>query len=304
MDQKTIREYIRCLEHLTAFMRTLLDEDKRMPAPPLEDRERVAEITDLRLLSKSDAWPQAVPEDLICAEEEEHKLNRAAGIIHEFINTDLEGKKFLDFGCGEGHVPYLAASLVGATAIGYDPVAQNWKHFDPQPGVLFMTSWPNVKEQGPFDVILVNDVLDHTTDMKTALNQVREVKAPQTGKIYIRCHPWTSRHGTHLYKQLNRAYLHLVFTAEELRTMGLKEMPTQQLLDPLEAYRSAIKDAGLSIVKEEVISHPVEFFFTRRAHILRRIKERFAKSNNPKYASGEEFPRDILEIQFVDYILV
>jgi 2-polyprenyl-3-methyl-5-hydroxy-6-metoxy-1,4-benzoquinol methylase len=304
MDQKTILEYIRCLEHMTAFMRSLLDEEKKLPVRPETEWDRLAEYTELRLAAKSDVWPQAVPEDMICADDEENKLARAAGIINDFIHEDLTGKKFLDYGCGEGHTAYVASNLVGAKlAIGYDSQPYNWKQYLGEPGLLFMTKWQYVKEQGPYDIILVNDVLDHSTNPRLILEQLRDVKTPETGKVYMRCHPWASRHGTHLYKQLNRAYLHLVFTPEELVNMGLKETPAVPIYNPLETYRELIQDTGFKVLKEDLITHPVEMFFTHRPAVLRRIKERFANSKNPAHASGEEFPRDVLEVQFVDYIL-
>jgi 2-polyprenyl-3-methyl-5-hydroxy-6-metoxy-1,4-benzoquinol methylase len=304
MDQKTIKEYIRALEHITGFMRTLLEEELKAPPAPYSDRDRISEITDLRLLAKSDQWPQAVPDDLICGDDEDNKLNRAAGIVHEFIRADMTDKRFLDFGCGEGHVPFVAANLVGVKlAVGYDPVAQDWNHFDHVSNMKLTSHFEEVKKDAPYDVILLNDVLDHCSNPKALLEQVKEVKS-QTGRIFVRCHPWTSRHGTHLYKQLNKAYLHLVFNKEELYAMGLKDTHTYQLLDPMPAYRSLFKDAGFTVVQEEVITHPVELFFTHKPAILRRIKEKWAKSENNALATGVEFPREIMEIQFADFVLV
>lgn len=304
MDQKTIKEYIRALEHITGFMRTLLEEELKAPPAPTSERDKISEITDLRLLAKSDQWPQAVPDDLICGEDEDNKLNRAAGIVHEFIRTDLTDKKFLDFGCGEGHVPFVAANLVGVKlAVGYDSTAQDWDHFGPVNNLELTTNFASVKNSGPYDVILVNDVLDHCKNPKTLLEQIRDVKSP-TARIYMRCHPWTSRHGSHLYKQLNKAYLHLVFTEDELYSIGLKETQTNKLLDPMTTYRSLIKDVGFTITQEEVITHPVELFFTHKPTVLRRIKEKWSKSENKNLATGVEFPREIMEIQFVDFVLV
>ena len=120
----------------------------------------------------------------------------------------------------------------------------------------------------------------------------------------MRCHPWTSRHGTHLYKQLNKAYLHLVFSEDELYAMGLKETKATVFLEPLETYRKMISDAGLKILNEDHINHPVELFFTHEEAILRRIKEKWANSKNQAFATGKEFPREMLEIQFVDFVLI
>ena len=69
-------------------------------------------------LLKSDEWPEAVPEFLICEDTEEDKSDRAEGIL-DFMGLDLDGKKFLDFGCGEGHVAMKAAESA-KVSVGYD----------------------------------------------------------------------------------------------------------------------------------------------------------------------------------------
>lgn len=295
-DQRTIKEYIRALEHTIGFLRTLLEEEKTLPSAPTEERTLISELTELRMLAKSDSWPLAVPEDMICGEDEDHKNARAAGIIHDFMRIDLSGKKLLDFGCGEGHVPYIAASLIGTKlALGYDLINQNWDRFSKTPALVYTTQWQQVKDAGPYDVILLNDVLDHSDNPKDILEKLREVKMAETGKVFVRCHPWSSRHGTHAYKQLNRAYLHLVFTEDEMATLGVTEMKATKLLDPVTTYHRLIKEAGFTILKEDIITHPVELFFTHKPAILRRIRE--------KWNNGE-FPRAAMEVQFVDYVLV
>jgi 2-polyprenyl-3-methyl-5-hydroxy-6-metoxy-1,4-benzoquinol methylase len=300
MDQKTIKEYIQSLEHMTEFMRSLLEENT--PLMALNDHDRLSEITSLRLLAKSDRWPLALPKELICGEDENQKLARAADIANDLIRTDLTDKKLLDFGCGEGHVAYVAADLVGIKlAMGYDPIDQNWRHFGDKAGLQFSTFFEEVKKNGPYDVIVINDVLDHAD--QNILLKAKEVKTPN-GRIYLRCHPWTSRHGTHLYEELNRAYLHLVFSTDELFGMGLKGIPTQKIIDPLKNYRKLIEEAGLSIAEEEIIKQPVEVFFTYEPAVLRRIKANWKKSESKTLAAGTEFPRDVLEIQFVDFILI
>jgi len=297
MDKKTIKEYIRALEHMTAFMRSLLEEELKTPPIP---KDKLYEITTLRLLAKSEKWPLAVPEELICGEDEDQKLARAAGIINDFINTDLNNKKILDFGCGEGHVPYVAANLIEVNlAMGFDIENQNWEHFEKTKNLKFSTEFEEIKNNGPYDVIVINDVIDHAEE--NILIKANEVKAPN-GKIYLRCHPWTSRHGTHLYKQLNRAYLHLVFNTDELFGMGLKEINTKKFLDPLNEYKKLIKEANLTISNENIVTQPVELFFTHEPNVLRRIKEKW--SFDWWSSAGVEFPRNEMEIQFVDFILV
>lgn len=300
MDQKTIKEYIRALEHMTSFMRTMLDEELKIPESPQSEREILSEFTDLRLLAKSEAWPLAVPEEMICDDDEDNKLARAAGILTDFVKTDLSEKTFLDFGCGEGHAAFVASNLFGVQqAVGFDLIKHpNWDNPNNPLNLKFTNNESDLRDN--FDIILANDVLDHAENPKQVLETIKNLKKPHTGKVFLRCHPWTSRSGTHIYKQLNRAYLHLVFNEKELQNvMGIKEVPAIKFLNPLSAYRTMIKDAGFSVLQEEIITQPVELFFTTRPQILRRIQECFAKNN-----LSEKFPRESMEVQFVDYVLI
>jgi hypothetical protein len=150
----------------------------------------------------------------------------------------------------------------------------------------------------------VNDVLDHTKNPLEELKKIHSIKTPQTGKVLLRIHPWTSRHGTHLYKKLNKAYLHLVFSEEELYSMGLEDNYTIKLIDPVSAYKKMFKEVGFSVLKEDITTQPIEMFFTHTEEILRRIKSRWKNSTIPELAAGTIFPREILEIQFIDYVLI
>lgn len=301
---KNVREYIRALEHVTGFLRQLLEEEKRVIPPPPTDNERVAELTDLRMMTRSNIWPMAVEPELICEEgDEKDKFLRAYGIIREFMRVDLNFKKFLDFGCGEGHVPYAAVGSFNAKyGVGYDIEPQGWEHFEYQENFLLTRNIQAVFEHSPYDVVLLNDVIDHCDDPVDLLKTVKRAKTPE-GTVHVRCHPWTSRHGTHLYHQLNRAYLHLVFTPEELIGMGLKEMKTLKLLDPLNDYKRFFREAGLNVIKESAITQPIETFFITRPPLLRRIKDNWKASTDAELKSGKKFPHEQMELQFIDFVL-
>ena len=295
MNQKTIKEYIRALEHMTDFFKKTLENISVMPPEPQTEKEKIKEITDIRFLIKSNNWPLAVPEDSICGEDEDRKLGRAATIIEDVIKTDKKNKKILDFGCGEGHVAYVTKTLTSADlVVGYDIKPHKWE-FDKTNNLTFTSDWEEVKKSGKYDIVLIYDVFDHLKNQEITLQQIKEVKS-EKGKIFLRCHPWTSRHGTHIYNQLNKAYLHLILNENELSSMGLKEEYTQKTLDPLNHYRLLIHKAGLTIEKENIINQSMELFFTNETQLLRRIKSQWKEKN--------ELPKEILEIQFVDYTLV
>lgn len=295
IDPKQIKEYIRSLEHQLIFLRSLLEDERRYPPMPIDEREKLMEITDLRFMLNSNQWPQAVEPELICGDDEDSKLQRASNIINEFIRIDLKNKNFIDFGCGEGHVPYIAASLAEVNlSVGYDLTDQNWANFDELDNLKFTTNFQEIK-QNKFDVILLNDVLDHCEDPALLLKQIKEIKS-DNAKIFVRCHPWTSRHSTHLYKKINKAYMHLIFSEEELYSMGYNQTKTLKITDPINAYKQLFLNAELAIVDQEITTRPIEMFFTMKDSIIRRIKQNFDNVTN--------FPRDILEIQFIDYLLL
>jgi 2-polyprenyl-3-methyl-5-hydroxy-6-metoxy-1,4-benzoquinol methylase len=299
MDTKNIKEYIRALEHMTQFFRNILEQENKFIPAPQTETERLREITELRGLVHQDQWPVAIEPYLISNQDsEDDKLIRAEGIIQDFIKTPLANKNFLDIGCGEGYVTYLS-SFDTKKSVGYDIISQNWDHFDKKDNLEFVTS---AGFQDKFDVILLNDVLDHADKPIELLKLAKNAQA-DNGTIHVRCHPWTSRHGTHLYRQLNKAYLHLVFTEPELYGLGLIPEKVNPLIDPINTYKEWFAEAGLKIVREEAISQDIETFFTTQPVLLRRIKEKFVQSHDVELASGTKFPRDIIQIQFADFVL-
>ncbi len=141
---------------------------------------------------------------------------------------------------------------------------------------------------------MLYDVLDHITEENPidTLKFLKSIKSPD-GVIQIRCHPWTSRTATHVYKKANKAYLHLVLSSEELLKLGFKGTPTLELNNPTEAYKAWFREAGLEIIEENAIQYPIEMFFHTKTIVTKRIKDRF----------NGKFPKEQMETQFIDYKL-
>ncbi|MCK9458352.1 MAG: class I SAM-dependent methyltransferase [Proteobacteria bacterium] len=227
-------------------------------------------ILQLKDLLHSESWPVAVPQELICMESEDDLFERADSIIN-FSNWEVDGKKFLDFGCGLGHVAVVASQL-GSQAAGYDIVESSSFEWEKEGKYLLTTNFDKIKAMSPFDFIMLYDVLDHSTDPVGILTKVREVANKNTD-IFVRCHPFLSRHGGHLYKHINKAYVHLVFTEDELQEMGYGfEGNFQKTNQPLVTYRDWFKQANLSIVVEDVVQDVLEPFFKKGV-----VKERMPK---------------------------
>lgn len=302
---RDVKHFIQILDSLKAFMQKFLDQENLVHEVNMTSNDVLKEFTDLRYLMKSSHWPEAMEEADIVHENEEEKLHHAASILANLVKIDLLDKKVLQFGCKEGHVGYVAQTIFNTKKfVSYDIEKNtNWEKYTKDESLIFTNKWSDAEKEGPYDVIIIHDIIDHAQEFEKSFQKIISVKNP-TGKIFVRCHPWTSRHGCHTHLYANKAFLHLVFTEEELFRMGIVPTPANQLLDPLSAYRKLFQNAGLTIHNEKIVSREVELFFAHNPVILKRIKEKWKNSTNPEYASGVKFPREFMEIEFVDYTLI
>lgn len=244
-------------------------------------------MDQLMELLNSDKWPEAVPSFLICKDTEEDKFERAEGILG-YINENFKNKKLLDFGCGEGHV--IKKNIF--FGVGYDVIQTgnlSWEKFENES--LLTTDFKKVEEHSPYDFILLYDVLDHAENPVEVLNIVKTVSNKNT-KIYVRCHPWMARHGGHLYKEKNKAYIHIIFTEAELATMGLYPDYKQKTYYPKAENKKWFDAAGLKIINQNTIQSIVEDFFKSP-----QILERLPTLDNKK------FPEWQMSQSFNDYVL-
>ena len=268
--------------------------------------EPAVEVNDFESLKKalySDKWPHAVNPSLICdSESESDKKERGIGILELVIEEPVKDGKFLDFGCGEGHCASEAVSILGcALSVGYDVKEQgNWVSTN---NTKFSTSYDEVKKMGPYDAILVFDVIDHVfgESPESMMKKLSELLAPD-GRIYMRCHPWMSRHGTHLYHKLNKAYAHLVFTDYELSQLS-NHVPEVNIkvTHPLATYSKFFKESELKVLSDRKITEKVDPFFK-----VPKIAERIMKNTKKackKFPEFKDFPEFQMGIQFVDYVL-
>lgn len=299
------------LQQLKNSLDKFLSDDKILNASELrsllisaaESLRELCQFDDLKTLLDSSEWPNAVFEVQIADENsEEDKKERAEGIV-DIILPSLDNKKLLDFGCGEGHVAECAAKKANLS-IGYEteknPNSQlKWE--EKKENLLLTTDFEKVKSEGPYDIILIYDVLDHAKkeSMSEILERAKSVLS-EDGIIYLRCHPWCGRHGGHAYRKINKAFVHLVFTEEELEEMGLVLEPTQKVLFPLNTYSEAIEKAGLVNIQErEIDFQDAEPFFSENPV----VKERLLKLYGLKEWGENGVPAFQMSQCFVDYVL-
>lgn len=240
----------------------------------------------------SDIWPPAVDQHLIVdLNKEEDLKERANGVIEIYMNENLEGKKFLDFGCGDGRV--VEAAKNAQFAIGYDI-----KNHDYWSNVNCTTDWRKIEDNGPYDVVLAFDVLDHLIN-ENPLDALKKIKSVMKNKsiLHVRFHPFTSRSAIHSHRKLNKAYLQLVLNNEQLLSLLPNEgdfIPNNGPSKPIMAYEQWIRDSGFLITsREENKLYPEEFF--KNPNIANLIQNK---------TGFNEFPEFQLSLEFIDYKLL
>lgn len=248
---------------------------------------------DLNALLHTSEWPVAVPAELICDEDEKSKATRAEDILGMY--PDVDGLAVLDFGCGEGHLVQVATKA--RKAVGYDITQSGSLLWEQPEGYLLTTDFDKVVKNGPYDMVIVYDVLDHIqTYATTPLNRIASVCKPET-TVHVRSHPYTSRHGAHLYKQLNKAWIQLVFRPEELFAFGLKPEYVWNLPYPVNTYRSWFDQAGFEIVSEQIQHCEVESFFKNVQIVRERLMRNYENGYFPEHQMSQEFVDFVLKVK-------
>lgn len=207
-------------------------------------------------LLSAPVYPEAISSNIIAKTNDDY-VTRAFMIFECLMPPELKGKTFLDV--GNDHYINEEATRRG------------------------------MRLDSPYDIILLYDILDHEVD-NHPIEKLKKIKELMTdnGLIIVRCHPWCSRHATHLYTKNNKAYLHLMLADQELKSIGLYNKPTRKdTLPPSKVYRNWFDSVGLTVIYEEVIRQPLEPIFTQT-----QVLEQLNISD-----------KSLLEIQFVDYIL-
>jgi 2-polyprenyl-3-methyl-5-hydroxy-6-metoxy-1,4-benzoquinol methylase len=333
MNQTELRRYLNVIKRAVSFIEGMLDNDdgglleslsgiaqpqlpqpvaapvpQPAPAPVQVSQPVVAQPNNAEAMAFKaarqkhigdlmaiDCWPEAVPQFLVAKDASaEDQANRANAVLDMLLDRRVEGLTFLDFGCGDGWIAGEVLKRGVTESVGYD--------------VKESSIWPTIKgpkftsnfndlQPGYYDVIFLYDVLDHCEDPVFLMSQIQNLIKP-TGTVYVRCHPWTSKHATHLYKQgINKAYLHLFLTYEEIKEL-INQDPvfTRAEKKPLEAYHWWFNN--FTIKKERSVKEPVNGFF----HVP-SFKELLANEQQIPMNEIDNFVNG-LDVQFVDFCLV
>lgn len=262
----------------------------------LEEENAVTELLN------NPIWPNAVDSSQIVGTEAE-KLTRAEGIVEVFFENDTKNKQILDYGCGEGHVAYLAAKQGAKLSVGYDIVKNDtWTtKFVDAPNLTLTDNLDVVRAGAPYDHVLLYDVLDHCVDPIAVLKQTKAMLATG-GKVVVRNHPWCCRHGGHLYRSINKAFIHLFLSESTVTKLSGGQAPIQKVIHPQNTYAQWFDTAGLNVDNRENVQSTLEVFFSQEPR-RSRIVQWWRTSPIPEHASGAVFPEFPMSQEFIDYVL-
>jgi len=262
------------------------------------------ELSRLIELFHGDTWPEAAPDSDVCdPKSEKDKQDRAEDIVRTVFHGSFWDRNFLDVGCGQGHVcEFVAKHCAPKVSMGYDIARPGrlWKQ--EQNGFQLVNDWATVEKNGPYQTILLYDVLDHTADADAAIELLKKVEAvcAPHSTVFIRNHPWSSRHGGHLYHKANKAFAHLVFDEDELKEMGWEKIPpVQHVTHPIATYNKWLSKAGFEQTQPKRIDDELEDFF-KTGLVRERIKRHWQNSKDSK---ARRFPEFQIKQSYVDYTL-
>ena len=257
-----------------------------------QEMERKKHIQDLLAI---DCWPESISSELAQrVPTEQDQIHRANAVLDSMLDRSVDGEKFLDYGCGEAWIAQQILKKGVSESWAYDPQENaNWKNIK---NVKTCSSLDKLPVGNYFDVIMLYDVLDHCDDPIKLMAHVKNCLNPN-GTVYVRCHPWTSKHATHLFKYgINKAYFHLFLNWDEIKELIKTEpMFTRPEKNPIEAYHWWFKD--FEIKREKPISEKVTDFF----HV-QSFKELLANEQQIPLEEIDNFLKK-MEIQFVNYVL-
>lgn len=202
-------------------------------------------------------------------------------------SLDLKDKTFLHFGCGEGEIAANAVNYGAKLSVGFNAPKGTLLIWENQHDKLLLTSnWQKIHTIRPYDVILIDGLLERQKDVKRMLKATYFL-AEMGGTIYLRCRSWSGPNGGVL--DSNKAFAHLVFSPNELEVLGVH--PTECQEAALEDYEKWFDDVGFVIKSKTVSTYDVPDFF-KNSTVSARLEE----------SLGENY-FNRMQIDFCDYIL-
>ena len=151
----------------------------------------------------------------------------------------------------------------------------------------------SASSQGPFDLVVLYDVIDHCEDPVATLNAVRSVCHDKT-VVFLRTHPFCGPHGGHIYRQINKAYVHLFFNDEELTEMGVKSDFVRKVFFPLAGVEDWLKKSKFKITNNSMTRAVVPSFF-KKPEMIKLLLESYPSKEFPEWQMSQVFNDYVLQ---------
>jgi len=241
-------------------------------------------------------WPRAVDPALITDQNDEDSLQYRALQILSIMPISIKDLNVLDIGCGTGHLA-VEMSYQAKSVVAYDVDTKAYGDFSQSTNLTFAQDIEQVQQNGPYDFIVMYDVLDHAKGDPLDLLKTAQQLIKQDGTIFLRTHPWVSNTGGHLYETMNYGFLHLYLTPYEMSKLGYKLPYNIKATRPMAMYEDWINRAGLKIESRTIKAQPINDFFKKEAVINRIIQVTWADKIQPDQALK------ILKNDTIDYVL-
>lgn len=280
-----IQEYIRACEHMIKFFNKMLSRGEYTQGA----EDRLTELTELRLQARSDSWPPSL-------DPKETETDRLRSFLGS-ISVPIKSHKVLEFGGCDNNLATMLKNECGAAKVySYDvDLCKYNEQTVSDPAIILTDNFRLIQHNGVYDIVVINDIIDHLEKPVYWLKQLADLINQDSGRIFIRCHPYTSKNGTHLGEQMNKAFLHLVFSDDELATLGITSKYTMKILDLSSSYQRFFEEAGLKIVRENIKKCSVDSIFLTDSRITGRIKKKLDIQDNIT---------NFLEVDYIDYELM
>lgn len=246
-------------------------------------------LTELKMLLKSDFWPNALSDE----ELNENKEEKIQNILKNIVNVeDMDVAYFGDN--GDIFVKEILKSKAKkAICFTSDKKANLYSIEEPNQYGLVTNNKNDVLKNGPYDLIICFDFIEHTGESPESWLSFMKNIRKTNGPIYLRAHPYCSRY--HDHNLANKAYSHLVFNDSEKLKVGCPngKKTCKELLTENE-YFKLFYSLDLTIVERNIIDYPIEDLFIKNTDINDKIKEHLGK---------EMLFTEELAFEYIDYLL-
>lgn len=150
----------------------------------------------------------------------EYEFGKAQKYLKRFphIDTDIKGKKILDYGCGYGGISLALDKFSPELIYGIDISREGIEYAKKEAESKGIKTASFIVYDGKkvpykdnfFDTILLYDVVEHLQDPEYTLIEIKRI-LKKGGSVYIITFPWCHPYGAHLWFKLTAPWTHLIF---------------------------------------------------------------------------------------------